>query len=328
MLINYFLIALSGLFFSTFLMFILERIALKKNLLVFKGIPHIGGIASVSSFVIITLVSFLSFGKLPPAVIGVVIASLVMLIFGVIDDWKELSVPNKFFVQIICVSLVVMFGIKTQIVYIGTIFNIILTFIWILGITNAMNHLDVMDGLAGGTAVIVSLSFFLISLLNSDQASTILSLACLGSALGFWLHNLPPARAYLGNAGSHTLGFILALIAIMISYAPLERKVALFSPILILGFPIFDSAFLILMRVVKGRSIFKKSNDHLALRFLKLHRSKKKSLLVMLSLALSFSLCGVLVSRISNNIGILVILMAILLSIFITKKMSRVMVDE
>ena len=131
----------------------------------------------------------------------------------------------------------------------------------------------------------------------------------------------------MGNSGSHFLGFTLAAVALAISYAPLERKIALLSPLLILGFPIFDTAFLILMRAKKGRLIFKKSNDHLALRFLRLGYSKNKTLLFMLILSLFFSLSGVCLSQVSNTLGIVIVALVIIVGLVLTKRMSRVSID-
>jgi UDP-GlcNAc:undecaprenyl-phosphate GlcNAc-1-phosphate transferase len=131
----------------------------------------------------------------------------------------------------------------------------------------------------------------------------------------------------MGNCGSHFLGFTLAAIALGISYAPLERKIALAAPVLILGFPIFDTLFLILMRLSRNRLPFKKSNDHLALRFLTLGYSKKRALLSMLAWGLLFSCCGVLVSQSSNFWSILVIVITLAVSFVVTKRMSRISID-
>ena len=291
-----------------------------------QGIPLIGGIAMGLSFIFTCLLWFSLHKGLSQEARGIIVTSFIMLIFGAIDDRRELSVLAKFLVQIIATSLLIFFGIRTQIVYIGNLSNIIITFIWVLGITNAFNHLDVIDGLAAGTAIIVSLAFFIISLSNGDIKTAILSLSLAMAALSFLIYNFPPARIYMGNSGSHFLGFVLAAIALVISYAPLERKIALFSPLLILGLPIFDTAFLISMRIIKKSLPFKKSNDHLALRFLALGYSRKKTLLIMLTLCLFFSLCGILVSLVSNLSGITIIVFVGLVSLALTKKMSRVSV--
>lgn len=327
MLINNVLIVLNGFLVGVVFLFLLRKLARRCKVLIPQGIPLTGGIAMGLSFMIACWVGFSPYGGLSPEIKGIIIPSFILLVFGIIDDWKELSIITKFSVQIIATSLLILFGIRTQIVYIGNLANIIITFIWVLGMSNAFNHLDVLDGLASGTALIVSLTFFIISFLNGDVRTAILTLALTGAVISFFIYNLPPAKIYMGNSGSHFLGFILAAIALAISYAPLERKIALLSPILILGLPIFDTAFLILARIMKKSLPFKKSKDHLALRFLALGYSRKKVLLTMLALCLFFSLCGILVSQVSNLVGIIIIVFVVLLSLTLTKKMTKVTVN-
>ncbi len=327
MLINCFFIALSGFFLSLFFIFLFKKLAVRYKVLMPQGIPLIGGIAIGLSFVLASIWFFFLYRSFSQEAIGIIITSFIMLLFGLIDDWRELSILAKFLVQIIATSLLIFFGVRTQIIHIGNLANIIITFIWVIGITNAFNHLDIIDGLAGGTAVIVSLAFLVISLLNGDINTGILSLALATVAFSFLFYNWPPASIYMGNAGSHFLGFVLAAIALLISYAPLERKVALLSPILILGLPIFDTAFVIVIRTIKKALPFRKSTDHLALRFLALGHSKKRTLFAMLAFCLFFCLCGIAVSRVSNPWGIGTVAFAILVSLIIIIKMNKVVVD-
>jgi UDP-GlcNAc:undecaprenyl-phosphate GlcNAc-1-phosphate transferase len=322
--ISYLAVILCGFLVGIFFIYLLERFALRYKILVPQGIPLIGGIAMGASFLVTCLMNLRFYGGFSQEAQGIIATSFIMLIFGIIDDWKELSILAKFSVQIIATSLLIFFGVRTQIVNIGNVMNIIITFLWILGISNAFNHLDIIDGLAAGTAVIVGLAFFIISVLNHDINTAILALALSGAVFSLLLYNFPPARVYMGNAGSHFLGFILAAIALVISYAPLERKIALFSPLLILGLPIFDTAFLILMRIMKKSLPFKKSNDHLALRFLAFGYSKKKVLFVMLVLSLFFALCGILVSQGSNLLSAVIIIIVVLVSLTLTNKMRKV----
>lgn len=327
MLINYILVILSGFLAGILFVFLLRKFSLRCKALIYQSAPLIGGIAMALSFIFACFISQLFYINFSQGAKGIIAASFIMLVFGVIDDWKELSIPAKFLVQIVAASLLILFGVRTQIIHIGNLTNIIITFIWVLGITNAFNHLDVIDGVAAGSALIVSLAFFTICILNGSIENAILSLALSSAILSFLIYNLPPAKIYMGNSGSHFLGFVLAAIALQISYAPLERKVALFTPLLILGLPIFDTAFLVLMRIIKKNLPFKKSNDHLVLRFLALGYSKKKALLTMLTLCLFFSLCGILVSHISNLFGITIIAFVVLLILVLTKKMIKVAVD-
>jgi len=288
----------------------------------------IGGISMWLGFLAACFSSFFLYGKLLPQITGILISSFIMFLFGIIDDTYELSIIAKFLMQILATGLLVIFDIRTHIACIPDALNIIITFIWVLGITNAFNHLDVMDGVGGFMAAIVSLAFFIISILKGDVKSAILSLALAGAVCGFLIYNSPPAKIYMGNSGSHFLGFVLSAIALVISYASLEKRVALFSPLLILGFPIFDTAFLILTRISKKKLPFKKSDDHLALRFLALGYSKKKALLIMAGWGLFFALCGVIVSQVSNLWGIITVAFVVLTSLALTKKMGKIAIGK
>ena len=324
---QYFIIVLTGFLSGVFLVTLLKKFSLSHNLLIAKGIPLVGGIGLGLSFLLISLSILFIYRGLSREIIGLIVSSGLMLAFGVIDDWKELSVQAKFLVQIIATSLLIFFGIRTEIVYIGKLFNIIITFVWVLGITNALNHLDVMDGVASGTAIIVSCAFFIISFLHGDTKTAILALILAGAVFSVFLYNFPPAKIYMGNSGSHFLGFVLAAIALILSYAPLERKAALLSPLLILGFPVFDTTFLILTRIIKQNLPFNKSNDHLTLRFLTLGHSKKRTLFIMLGLCLFFCLSGILVSQVSNLWGIGTVALAVFISLAVIIKINKVVVN-
>jgi UDP-GlcNAc:undecaprenyl-phosphate GlcNAc-1-phosphate transferase len=255
-----------------------------------------------------------------PEVKGIIISSFLVLIFGIIDDWRELSILAKFIVQIIATALVMAFGIKAQIVYIGNLLNAAVTFFWIIGITNAFNHLDVTDGLTVGTAIMASLSLFIIASINHAHSIALLALILVASVLPSFIYNFPPAKIYLGNAGSHFLGFLIGGMALAISYAPLERKIALASPIVILGLPIFDTAFLIIARLIKKKLPFNKSDDHLALRLLANGYSKKRTLFIMFGLCFFFCLSGILLSQVPNIFGVIILfIIAAMVVVFLQK---------
>jgi UDP-GlcNAc:undecaprenyl-phosphate GlcNAc-1-phosphate transferase len=323
LLINYIFIGALGYLSGIILSGILQKFSVRYKILIPRGIPLVGGISVALSFGIAVLAGFISFAGLTREVIGIIAASFIMLIFGILDDWKELSICAKFLMQIVAASILIIFGVRTQIAYIGIAANIIITFVWVLGITNAFNHLDVMDGLAGGCAAIVGPAFFIVAVLNNDINAAVLSLALSAATLGFLGYNLPPAKIYMGNSGSHFVGFIFAAIAMIISYAPLDRKVALLSPVFILGLPVFDTAFLVIIRTMKRILPFKKSNDHPALMLLAIGYSRKKALSLMLALCLFFSLCGILLNRVSNVSGIAVVLSVCFLIFMLTRKMIK-----
>ena len=164
---------------------------------------------------------------------------------------------------------------------------------------------------------------FAIALLNADITVAIFSLVLAAAIFSFLIFNFPPAKIYMGNTGSHFLGFSLAAIALIISYASLERKIALFSPLLILGFPIYDTIFLILMRIKQKRVIFKKSRDHLTYKFFKSGYTHKQTLAILFALAAFLCISGILVSQVPNKVAIAVIILNLLLMIFFGRKMSQ-----
>ncbi|MCX5714292.1 MAG: MraY family glycosyltransferase [Candidatus Omnitrophica bacterium] len=321
---------LAGISFSLSLFFMLlfKIFSLKHRVLLRQNIPQVGGIAISLSFIVSVLTGFFCRGLLPRQALGIILASLAILVFGIIDDWRESSIRDKFFFQLIATSILYYFGIKTQIVYIGPFLNAVITFIWVIGVTNAFNHLDVMDGIAAGNAIIATCAFLSIAFLNNDLLSSVFTLSLFGATCGFIIFNLPPARVYLGNSGSHLLGFILAALSMVISYAPMEKKIALLSPLLILGFPIFDTLFLILVRLSRNRMPFQKSNDHLVLRFLAIGVSKRSVLFFIFVVAGIFSLCGVFLTRFSNYNGAFLVLGAVLVSFVIAKAGWKINVND
>jgi len=300
------------------------RLSLRYNLLNMKNIPHVGGLSMGISYLVVSLVLCNLFkGKLF-VILGILIPSMVMFIFGVIDDKKELSIKEKLLTQLICAFLLISFGIKTNIVYIGNIANILISLVWIIGITNAFNHLDILDGLAAGSAAIISVGFFVHSVIVQNNVIACLCIAIFAIMLSFLTRNYPPARIYMGNSGSHLIGFIFAGLSLAMSFASIEHKAALVTPVFILGFPIFDTAFVIIMRLSKKRSILVKSNDHFVLRLIKTGCSKTKALIFLLLLALFFTSLGLLISILDHVVVYLFILLICLVSGIITLKMSRI----
>ncbi|MFA6217636.1 MAG: MraY family glycosyltransferase [Candidatus Omnitrophota bacterium] len=319
-----FLIA-SGVSFL-FLLFFMKRFA-KSKVLSVRGIPLVGGIAIALSFLGVAVIWLIGGGFWSKELFGLLGASMVMLVFGIVDDVRELSVASKFAVQIIAALLLIFFNVRTQIALIGTIPNALITLVWVVGITNAFNHLDVMDGLAGGVAMIAAFSFFVLGLFQYDLSIAIISIILAGTLLSFLIYNVPPARMYMGNSGSHFLGFVLAAIALVLQYAQMENRVALLSPLLILGFPIFDTIFVMLVRMRRKKSVFKKSIDHFALRLLKAGFSKRKALLCMGGVSLIYSCCGVVLHVLKNQTGIIVILSLVLCSFLLTKAVGKASLD-
>jgi len=296
-----YLIIFSGALISCILgISFFRRIALKYKILQSRGIPMVGGLGIGLAFVFSSGLGGYLFGIWGTKIFIVLGVSLLMLFFGLADDLKEQSILQKFIVQSICAALLICFGIRTDIMYFGFWGNAVITFFWILGITNAFNLLDIMDGLAAGAALIVSSALLAIAFINPDINMQILSIILCAVTLGCLVFNLPPASIYLGNSGSHFLGFMIGAITLILRYASKENVLALLSPIVILWLPITDTFLLIIFRMMKRKIPFKKSNDHIAFRIRYFASSPIKTILVMFLLCSFFSFAGVILTKVNN----------------------------
>ena len=208
--------------------------------------------------------------------------------------------------------------------YFGFWLNAVITFFWILGMTNAFNLLDIMDGLAAGTSLIVSSAFLLIGFLSADLNVQVISLTLCAVSAGFLIFNLPPAKVYLGNAGSHFFGLLIASIALMVHYASSGNAFALLSPVMILGLPIMDTILLILFRIIKKRMPFSKSRDHIALKIGALGFSPLKTILIMYLLGSIFACCGVVLTQVNNLFAAVITISVFLFSIGIFLRLIKI----
>jgi len=304
--------------------FSLARLSLRHKILKAGNIPLVGGLGIGLAFVFSLSLAIFTFGLSLGKVLVVTVASALVLFFGIVDDLRELSVAQKFLVQSFCASLLILSGIRTDIVYVGFLGNAVISFFWILGVTNAFNLLDIIDGLAAGTALIVGSAFLLIGLLSLDLNVQLLSLILCGAACGFLIFNLPPAKAYLGNSGSHFLGMLISCIALITHYASDANAFALLSPVIILGLPITDTILLIIFRIIKRRPPFKKSNDHIALKIGALGFSKTQTILGMYLLSSIFAGCGVLLTRVNNPFAAGIIIAVFLFSTGIFLRLVKI----
>ncbi|MDP6685839.1 MAG: MraY family glycosyltransferase, partial [Candidatus Omnitrophota bacterium] len=250
------------------------------------------------------------------------IASSVIIILGLVDDAKDLRPFVKIIVETIVILGLLFFGFYTRIAFLPVWVNMLITFLWMLFITNAFNLLDIVDGLASGLVVIISLTLLTISIVNKDVVAGVILIAMIGAHLGFLKYNYPPAKLYMGDTGSLFSGFILGVTAINISYASPERSLALVTPVLAMSLAIYDTLFLIIMRVRQGKPIFSKTNDHFTLRLLTMGYSMRKSLWGMYCFSIFLAICSLVLAFSSNIVGAVVLLIVILIFIFMGKKVG------
>lgn len=223
-----------------------------------RPVPRAGGIALAF---IVALVNVVGGTVISPPVRAILTAAVVILVFGLIDDAVGLSAPWKFLGQIIASGLLVWQGVHIQILR-QPLFDLPLTFLWVIGITNAFNFVDSMDGLAVGLAGIASAFFLLVTLDAAQGPLAFLSAVMLGACIGMGYYNLLPARSFLGDSGAQLLGFLLAGIGIAYTPPGLPQPSSWFVPILLLSVPIFDMVLVVLSRLRRGVSLVQGSQDH------------------------------------------------------------------
>lgn len=251
-------------------------------------------------------------------------AGAVILVVGLIDDFVwELSPAQKLVGQCLAWLLLLRGGIMTQIVLLPWWLNLLLSLLWTLAIVNAFNLLDVVDGLAVGIGLIAGGTFLVVSLMTHQLALAGLLAGLCGSLTGVLVFNFPRATLFLGDSGSLLLGLLLAAFAVAISYAPLGREVALLTPLVVLGLPIYDLAFVTIVRARNGRSVIKKSPDHFVFRLIRQGRSPTKAVLVVFGLCLAFSLAAVVISQASNLVG-LITMGAVVVSLWWAVRIGRI----
>lgn len=228
-------------------------------------IPRIGGVAMVTGAVI----PILMWVERPPLVLAFLLGIGVILIFGIWDDRKALDFRLKFLGQFIAISIVVFYG-GVEIRYlpfhsidpVPAYVSIPFTFFALLGVTNAINLADGLDGLAGGTMLLSIAGIGLLAFMSNDTLLLIFCLAVMGSIIGFLRYNTYPAQVFMGDCGSQFLGFVVGVMVIILTQ---DTNPAL-SPamtLLILGLPIIDTFIVMGQRVLDGRSPFKPDQNHI-----------------------------------------------------------------
>jgi UDP-GlcNAc:undecaprenyl-phosphate/decaprenyl-phosphate GlcNAc-1-phosphate transferase len=225
---------------------------------------------------------------------GLIVASTLAFLVGLVDDFLHLPPWAKLLGQLVAASVLILSGIGLWLTGWYPV-DVALSLLWFVGLTNALNLLDNMDGLAGGVAAIAGAYLAVIFLLEGSLGLAILAMAFTASLLGFLAHNYPPARIFMGDSGSLFLGLFLAGLAL--APAPgLTRSLAavLAAPVLILGVPILDTTLVTVGRVLEGRPVSQGGKDHTSHRLVQLGMTEKRTLWMLWALAAAGGAVGLL----------------------------------
>ena len=288
-------------------------------------IPRMGGLAIFLAF----LLSVLVFADIDRQMQGILLGSIMIVILGVLDDIMALKALPKLFVQIAAAGVAVWHGCTIQFVSNPNVFSeatylnlgwlsIPITVLWIVGITNAVNLIDGLDGLACGVSTISAISMLVIALLVSESDVALVMAALVGACLGFMPYNKNPAKMFMGDTGSTFLGYILATISIQ----GLFKYYAIVSfavPFLILGLPMFDTLFAIIRRLAHGQNPMAPDRGHIHHRLIDMGLNQKQAVAALYVISSILGLSAVMLTS-SGAIKAMLFLMALAVAAFLASR--------
>ena len=283
-------------------------------------IPRMGGLAIFVGF----LVSVLFFVPLGNEFRSILIGALILVVLGIIDDIVALKPKTKFAGQIIAALIPALSGVSIhgivnpfvpgQYSTLG-IFSIPFTVIWIVGITNAVNFIDGLDGLACGVSAIATVTMFIIAVLFGETYIALMMAALAGACLGFLPYNMNPAKIFMGDTGSMFLGYILATVSIQ-GLFKFYAVISFAVPFILLGLPIFDTGFAIVRRLLKGQSPLQADRGHVHHRLIDLGFDQKQSVAILYAFSALMGLTAVILAR-TNESKLIILAIAVLVCFFL-----------
>ncbi len=255
--------------------------------------PMMGGLAIYVGFAL-TLLLFS-----PPQYLvelGALLSGVTFLaLVGLVDDRYTLGIKSKMVAEVIATFVLIAAGIHVQ-MFNNPLIDYPLTLVWVVGLTNAVNFLDNMDGLAAGLSAIAAGFFMLIAYSEGLSLVSSLAAALMGSAFGFLIYNFNPASTFMGDMGALVLGFVLATLGIKLEFGAQPPSVTWMVPLLVLALPIFDICLVVFTRIREGRSPGQAGKDHTSHRLMSLGLSQRWTLFVLYGACLFFGTLGFLVS--------------------------------
>ena len=292
-------------------------------------VPYLGGVAIVLAFSVTVLLAgavVAPEGGVRPlaAVLG---AALALALMGLVDDLRGLNPFLRLAVEA-GAGAVVWFSAPSISLPGPPWVELLVTVLWVVGVTNAFNLLDNMDGLSAGVAAIAATTLCLIAALNGQFLVAALSAAVAGCATGFLRHNFHPAKIYMGDAGSLFLGFLLATLAVRLQLSDAPRPVALFVPVIVLGVALFDTTLVTANRLRHGRSPLQGGRDHASHRLVWVGIPVPVSVGLIYGVAVSLGFLAVLLARLDTVSGLMLVGFVLTVGVGVMALLSAVPVYE
>ena len=265
-------------------------------------IPRMGGLAIFLGF----LLSVVLFADITRQVRGILIGAVLIVACGAIDDVVNLRAWIKLLVQVAAAVIAVAHGVVIEFFSNPNIFSdnellvlgwlsIPVTVLWIVGITNSVNLIDGLDGLAVGVSTIASVTMFVVALLVSEGNVAQLLAALMGACLGFMPYNLNPAKIFMGDTGALLLGYVLSTVSVVGMFKT-YALVTFVVPILALFLPLFDTTCSFFRRILRGQSPMHPDRGHLHHRLIDMGLSQKQAVAILYSVSAILGLCAVVLA--------------------------------
>ena len=285
-------------------------------------IPRLGGLAIFVGFI----VSVLIMADIDVQLRGVLIGAIIIVILGVIDDIYTLKAYIKFLVQIAAALIAIYHDVVieifsnpfdfgavdgSQFIFLGYL-AIPITVIWIVGITNSVNLIDGLDGLAVGVSIISAIVMLIIALMVSYPNVAIIMAALAGACIGFLPYNFNPAKIFMGDTGSLLLGYLLATVSI-IGLFKFYAAVSIAAPILVLALPLIDTSFAFFRRLIKGQNPMKPDRGHFHHRLIDMGLTQKQAVAVLYAVSGLLGLVAVVITT-NDHMRAVIFLIAVLIA--------------
>ena len=295
-------------------------------------IPRMGGMAIFLGF----LISVLLFADITRQVQGILIGAVIIVATGAVDDVVSLRYYVKLAAQLLAAAVAVAHGVVIEILMNPNIFSpneslllgvlgIPITVFWIVGITNAVNLIDGLDGLACGVSTISSVTMLVVALMVAEGNVAVLLAALAGACIGFIPYNFNPAKIFMGDTGALLLGYVLATVSVMGMFK-FYTIVTFVVPVLALALPLFDTMFAIIRRLLKGQNPMTPDRGHLHHRLIDMGLSQKQAVAVLYCLSAMMGLTAVVIST-SGALRMLLLVVelfiAVVMGLFVIRTMGR-----
>ena len=290
-------------------------------------IPRMGGLAIFLGCVI----SILLFAELTGQLRGILIGATIIVSVGIVDDVRPLGAGIKLILQIVSALAAVMNGVVIQAIanplpfggeyWDFGIWAIPITVMWIVAVTNSVNLIDGLDGLADGVSTIGALTMLIITLLMGDLKIAVIIAALVGACVGFIPFNMNPAKIFMGDTGSTFLGFTLATLSVL-GLFKLYAVISFVVPFIILGFPIFDTCSAFTRRILKGQNPMTADRSHTHHKLIDMGMSQKQAVATLYMVSTVLGLCAVMIVS-EGYMKLILSMVAMLVTAFTVARIAR-----